>query len=116
MNTKTTLCLLVPLALGAVVFAVPPTVPFHTTALTLRSPDSRPASSPAAQHFTLAADQTPASIATPAPGLYAAVPYSAIVAVPAPTDPKFLASPGGHPDRTALVESPAIKLVPLQRR
>jgi hypothetical protein len=52
----------------------------------------------------------------PAPSLYAAVPYSAIVVVPEPMDQKLAVSPGGgHLDRSAIVEPPPIKLVPLRR-
>lgn len=48
------------------------------------------------------------------PGLYKAVPYSAVVVVPAPVDPKFVVPPGGKA-RGRVIEPPAIELVPLRR-
>jgi hypothetical protein len=49
------------------------------------------------------------------PGLYAAVPYSALVVVPAPVDPKFVVPPVGKA-KGRVIPPPAIELVPLQRR
>jgi hypothetical protein len=48
------------------------------------------------------------------PGLYKAVPYSALVVVPAPGDPKFVVSPGGKA-RGRVIEPPPAGLVPLRR-
>ena len=55
----------------------------------------------------------PAPAVAPAPGLYAAVPYTALVVVPPPIDPKFAVPP-----RTAatarVIVPPATDLVPLR--
>ncbi len=47
------------------------------------------------------------------PGVYKAVPYSAVVVIPELTDPEIVAAPGPVLDPKAIVEAPAVTLVPL---
>jgi hypothetical protein len=92
MNTKTAFYSLVLLTVGAALLAKSPKVASHPSPLPPKLRSS-----------------------TPAPGIYAAVPYTAIVVIPTPMDRKFVASAGRDLDHGATVETPAIKLLPLHR-
>jgi hypothetical protein len=98
------------------VLAEPPKVLFRSSGPGLRPPVTarRVPLGAAKPAPTVPLVRMHAATATPAPGLYAAVPFSAIVAVPKPVDPKF--SVGQHADiPNARIVEPPLKLGPLRR-
>lgn len=94
------LLLTAPLALALLVAAV-----------TLADSPKSDQKAPAASAPKIEWKSTSQPSATPAPGIYASVPYSAIVVVPPETDTKFVITPPkGAVEST--VQPPVYKLVP----
>jgi hypothetical protein len=112
---KTKAALLLTLGMVAVALADPPAAVFHTAPPVLRqSGKSLPVATTQYPSTVAIRRVAPPAPSAPAQGLYAAVPFSAIVAVPAETDPKFVVPPG---DQRAVgrVIQPPTTLVPLRR-
>jgi len=63
----------------------------------------------------VATDTARAANQTPAPGLYAAIPFSAIVVVPAENDSHMIVDPPNRLAQSRIIHGPPVTLVPLHR-
>jgi hypothetical protein len=82
-----------------------------TSAVALRTPSH----SPTAPLITLKIPRTDiASNVAPTPGMYSAAPYTMLVYVPPPIDPKILMQPGENSTPGRIIK-PELRLIPRQR-
>jgi len=63
----------------------------------------------------VARDKAWAAHQTPAPGLYAAVPFSTVVVVPAEIDSRLTVKPPDRPWFSQIIQAPPVTLVPRRR-
>ena len=117
MNKSTSICGVALFCIATVALAEPPKAVLRTPRAMPRTPKAA-AARVFVPHYnaTMTARRIdPTTTTTPAPGAYASVPFSSIVVVPPPIDPKSVVRPREMLAVARIIQPPPTILVPLGR-